>query len=762
MTSRALLPYQSAWVADPTPLAVMEKSRRIGISWAEAYHAVMHAGEGRGDIYYQSYAREMTRGFIDDCAGWAEDLGIAAEAAGEVLIGESRDVQAFRIRFASGRAIVAMTSSPRAFRSRGRPGDVAVVDEAAFVDDLEAVLKAALAFRTWGGRVRLISTHNGEGSPFNSLIREIREGRQPGSLHRVSLSDALAQGLYGRIAAIAGQPNTPAAARAWEAALRAQYGRFASEELDCIPAAGGGAWIAWVLLRAAEHPQAGQPRLASLGARFIGIDVARRRDLWVAAVVEDVASTLWLRELVVLRDARFSEQRAEVARLVRSHRPVRIAAEAAGEVLIGESRDVQAFRIRFASGRAIVAMTSSPRAFRSRGRQGDVAVVDEAAFVDDLEAVLKAALAFRTWGGRVRLISTHNGEGSPFNSLIREIREGRQPGSLHRVSLSDALAQGLYGRIAAIAGQPNTPAAARAWEAALRAQYGRFAGEELDCIPAAGGGAWIAWALLRAAEHPQAGQPRLASLEARFIGIDVARRRDLWVAAVVEDVASTLWLRELVVLRDARFSEQRAEVARLVRAHRPVRIAIDQTGMGEAITEQLQDDHGAMMVEGVLMSAPRRLDVATRLREAFEDHRLRIPADEALRADLHAVRAEAGATGAPWLVVQRDARFSEQRAEVGRLVHAHRPVRIAIDQTGMGEAITEQLQDDHGTMMVEGVLMSAPRRLDIATRLREAFEDHRLRIPENEALRADLHAVRAAAGAAGTRGWMPPPPPPWR
>ena len=82
MTSRALLPYQSAWVADPTPLAVMEKSRRIGISWAEAYHAVMHAGEGRGDIYYQSYAREMTRGFIADCAGWAEDLGIAAEAAG--------------------------------------------------------------------------------------------------------------------------------------------------------------------------------------------------------------------------------------------------------------------------------------------------------------------------------------------------------------------------------------------------------------------------------------------------------------------------------------------------------------------------------------------------------------------------------------------------------------------------------------------------------------------------------------------------------
>ena len=219
----------------------------------------MHAGEGRGDVYYQSYARDMTRGFIDDCAGWAGDLGIAAHAAGEVLIdNEGTDIQAFRLRMASGRQISAMTSSPRAFRSKGRPGDVAVVDEAAFVDDLDEVLKAALAFRTWGGRVRIISTHNGEASPFNTLCRDIREGRQPGTVQRVTLADALEQGLYGRIAAITRQPVTPGAAGAWEAGIRAQYGRFAAEELDCIPSAGGGAWITWDLVRAAEHRDAGR------------------------------------------------------------------------------------------------------------------------------------------------------------------------------------------------------------------------------------------------------------------------------------------------------------------------------------------------------------------------------------------------------------------------------------------------------------------------------------------------------------------------
>jgi len=45
MSTRDLLPYQTAWVTNNAPVAAIEKSRRIGISWAEAYHAVMHTSE---------------------------------------------------------------------------------------------------------------------------------------------------------------------------------------------------------------------------------------------------------------------------------------------------------------------------------------------------------------------------------------------------------------------------------------------------------------------------------------------------------------------------------------------------------------------------------------------------------------------------------------------------------------------------------------------------------------------------------------------
>ena len=52
----------------------------------------------------------------------------------------------------------------------------------------------------------------------------------------------------------------------------------------------------------------------------------------------------------------------------------------------------------------------------------------------------------------------------------------------------------------------------------------------------------------------------------------------------------------------------------------------------------------------MLLSAPRRLAVATALKSVMEDRRLRIPVSEALRTDLRSIRTEQGATGAPRLV----------------------------------------------------------------------------------------------------------------
>ena len=303
----------------------------------------MHAGEGSGDVYYQSYALDMARGFIDDAADWAQRLQAAVEPVGEVLLDLNKGdpIQAFRLRLASGKQILAMSSAPRAFRSKGRPGDLGIVDEAAFVDDLEEVLKAALAFLMWGGRVRVMSTHNGEANPFATLVRDIREGVRPGSLHTVTLRDALADGLFRRICQVKESPWSMEAEEAWEAEVRAIYGSNATEELDCTPSAGSGVWLEWNLIRAAEHPDAGQPDLYGGGPTYIGVDVARRRNFWVASVVEDTGLALWVRSLVVEKNIRFSEQRQIVRDLVERFRPIRIAVDQGGmgEAVVEQLQD---------------------------------------------------------------------------------------------------------------------------------------------------------------------------------------------------------------------------------------------------------------------------------------------------------------------------------------------------------------------------------------------------------------------------------------
>lgn len=234
-----LLPYQQKWITDTAPVKVYEKSRRVGISWSEAADDALYAASDDGDdVWYIGYNKDMAEEFISDCAFWARQYGLAAgQVEEEVLHDEDKDILAFRINFASGHRIVALSSRPN--NLRGKQGRV-VIDEAAFHDDLKGLLKAAMALLMWGGEVRIISTHDGEENPFNELVGDIRAGRKPYSLHRTTLDDALADGLYKRICLKLGREWSPGAEAAWRQEMVDSYGDDADEELFCIPAKGSG------------------------------------------------------------------------------------------------------------------------------------------------------------------------------------------------------------------------------------------------------------------------------------------------------------------------------------------------------------------------------------------------------------------------------------------------------------------------------------------------------------------------------------------
>lgn len=196
-----LLPYQKAWVEDASPLKIAEKSRRTGLTWAEAADAVLCASSSKqaqgSNHFYIGSNKEMAIEFIDACAMWARAFDKACgEIEEEVFEDENKDILTFNIRFASGFKIQALSSNPS--NLRGRQGNV-TIDEAAFHDRLAEVLKAAMALTMWGAKVRIISTHNGWDSLFNELIQDSRAGKKRYSVHRITLDDACAAGLYQRI-----------------------------------------------------------------------------------------------------------------------------------------------------------------------------------------------------------------------------------------------------------------------------------------------------------------------------------------------------------------------------------------------------------------------------------------------------------------------------------------------------------------------------------------------------------------------------------
>lgn len=246
----ALMPYQQRWVADDAPLKVGEKSRRIGLTWAEASDDVLIAAAGDGsNVFYISGTQDMGLEYIDACAMWARAYDMAASDIEDTIFHDGdREIQAYRILFPkSGHRIVALTSAPR--NLRGKQG-VIVIDEAAFHDNLAAMLKAAMAMLMWGDKVRILSTHNGADNPFAELIEEIRAGKRKGSVHRIAFRDAVDEGLYHRVCLRRGLEWSPEAELEWVDDTYNYYGDDADEELDVIPSASAGKYLALNLIEA--------------------------------------------------------------------------------------------------------------------------------------------------------------------------------------------------------------------------------------------------------------------------------------------------------------------------------------------------------------------------------------------------------------------------------------------------------------------------------------------------------------------------------
>lgn len=302
---KVLLGYQAATVAElesGTAVLVIEKSRRVGLTWGLAAYAVLRAGRiksaGGMDAMYISYSQEMTREFIDACAMWAKAFAQAAVVMDELLFDDTdpehpedtRQIQAFRIRFASGFEILALSSAPRTLR--GKQGLV-IIDEAAFVDSLKELLKAALAFLMWGGQVVVCSTHNGVDNEFNVQVQDILGGRSKYKHLKIDFDQALMDGLYQRICLVTGKEWSADAEAEWRQDIIDFYGDGAEEELFCVPSMGSGAWLTAPLIEArmTVPPEEAPVVRISLPSDFLHMTPLQRVQL-VLPYMAEIGTTL--------------------------------------------------------------------------------------------------------------------------------------------------------------------------------------------------------------------------------------------------------------------------------------------------------------------------------------------------------------------------------------------------------------------------------------------------------------------------------------
>jgi hypothetical protein len=158
-----------------------------------------------------------------------------------------------------------------------------------------------------------------------------------------------------------------------------------------------------------------------------------------------------------------------------------------------------------------------------------------------------------------------------------------------------------------------------------------------------------------------------------YIGVDVGRTRDRTVIWTFELVGDTAWTREIVVLENAPFAVQRAEIEARITPN-VVSVRVDRGGLGFQLAEELESRFPKRCT-GVAMSAGRQAQWALAFQSAFERRRIRIPHDPALIADFQLVdEAATGRDGLPLIQTRRGPGGHADRFWAAVLAHSGLPV----------------------------------------------------------------------------------------
>lgn len=306
--------------------------------------------------------------------------------------------------------------------------------------------------------------------------------------------------------------------------------------------------------------------------------------------------------------------------------------------------------IVFPRGSRVIAVPGKPGTVR--GFSMNVALT-EFAFFEQPDETLRAVLPSITnplRGGVkcIRLISTPNGAGTKFHELCNKaVRRGTPEWaaalkagvkglwSLHKVTIHDAVAQGLPVDIEELRAALNDP---EGWA------------QEYECEFMDTAGVLLPYELIALCESPHAAvaaPPDFWAARGRGfpidLGIDFGRKKDLTVCVAAEKVADLQVVREVLELRRMSTPDQVERLRPRLRAAR--RACLDYTGPGVGLGDYLVKEFGEWnpeqhkfgKIELCNFTHALKVDIFPKLRMAFENRRISVPSNREFREDLHSV-----------------------------------------------------------------------------------------------------------------------------
>ena len=295
-----MLPYQRKWIADPARFRIALKARQIGWTTVLAFEAVVSAAfKGRDQLIISSAEKNAVE-VLTRCSKWVEVLKasgvrfhVSSDSKTELGLGSNK--------------ILSLAQNPDTVR--GFTGDV-YLDEFPHHPNAAEIYEAAFPIITHGYRISIVGTPLGMSGRFYDIWTN--EGQYRDYVrHKCDIYQAVADGLRVDIDTIRRNLD--------EESFRREYlCEFVDE---------GEAFFPYELI---IRCVGARPTEGGRGSVVLGVDIGRKRDLTVVAVLEQLGTRLYMRRLECMKDTPFEVQREAISNIYHEEGAQMMAIDASG------------------------------------------------------------------------------------------------------------------------------------------------------------------------------------------------------------------------------------------------------------------------------------------------------------------------------------------------------------------------------------------------------------------------------------------------